>query len=220
VKKVILFGYGQVASAYYAFFTHDSPHEVVAFTVDGEYIEEKSLFGLPIVPFENIENRYPPDEYEMFLSISYRKVNKLREQKYEEAKAKGYTLISHISPQATTWPGLVIGDNCYIKDNCIIQPFVEIGNNVIIWSGSHVGHHVTIKDHAYLASSAVVAGNVTIEPYCFLGVNSTVRDGITIARECVIGAGAVILKDTQEKGVYMGNPAKRLPQLSDNLHRI
>lgn len=61
---------------------------------------------------------------------------------------------------------------------------------------------------------------VTIGPYCFLGVNSTIRDGIKIAKECVIGAGAVILKDTQEKEVYTVNETKLLHIKSDSLKHL
>jgi sugar O-acyltransferase (sialic acid O-acetyltransferase NeuD family) len=217
VKKVILFGNGQVASATYSVFTHDSPYEVAAFTVDQEYIKEDTLFGLPVVPFEDIETIYSPDNYSMFISISFRGVNKLRAEKYFQAKEKGYQLVSHISSKAIVAPELTIGENSTIGANCLIGPFVEIGANVMVGGGSSLGHHTIIKDHCFLAGSVVIAGSVTVEPYCFLGVNSTVRDRITIARECVIGAGALILEDTREKEVYIGKPADLLPISSDEL---
>lgn len=208
MARVVIFGNGQVASVGYFYLTHDSSHEVVAFTVDRDYIQEDRLLGLPVVPFEGVETFYSPDEYKMLVIVSYRKINKLRAEKYYQAKEKGYELISYISSKAITWPGLATGDNCFIMENNVIQPFVEIGNDVIMWSGNHIGHHVVIKDHCFLASHVVVSGSVTIEPYCFLGVNATIRDNITIARESVIGAGAVILRNTKEKGAYIGAAAK------------
>lgn len=59
-----------------------------------------------------------------------------------------------------------------------------------------------------------------MEPYCFLGANSTIRDGIVVARECIVGAGALVLKDTEEKGVYKGNPAVLLTKKSNELKKI
>jgi sugar O-acyltransferase (sialic acid O-acetyltransferase NeuD family) len=222
MAKVVLFGNGEIASVAYAYLTHDSPHEVVAFTVDRAYLETgpERLFDLPVVAFEEIQDRFPPGEHAMFVSISYRKVNKLRAEKYAEAKAKGYELISYVSSKAITWPDLKIGDNCFIFEENVIQPFVEIGNDVILWSGNHIGHHTVIKDHCFLASHVVISGHVTVEPNCFFGVNATVRDGITIARECVIGAGALILKPTQEREVYVGTAATLLPRTSDQLRNI
>ena len=220
MEKVVVFGNGEIASVAHFYLTHDSPYEVAAFTVDREFMKQERFIELPVVPFDKVEAIYPPDRFKMFVSISYRSVNKLRAEKYYQVKAKGYQLISYISSKATTWPGLVIGDNCFIFENNVIQPFVKIGNDVVLWSGNHIGHHTVIKDHCFIASHVVISGSVTIEPYCFLGVNSTLRDGITIAKECVIGAGALILEDTQEKGVYTGNPAQLLPKSSDELSKI
>ena len=179
------------------------------------------LFGLPVVPFDEVAELYPAREFDMFVAVGYARMNKIREQKYLEAKAMGYHLISYVSSEATFWPDYSsIGDNCFIMEHNVIQPFVEIGNDIIMWSGSQVGHDSVIKDHCLLAAHVVVSGNVTIEPNCFLGVNATIRDGITIARECVIGAGALILKDTMEREVHVGPKAKLLPVPSNRILRL
>ena len=220
MEKVVIFGNGELADIAYFYLKHDSPHEVVAFTADTKYIKDNVLSGLPLVPFEEIELIYPPDEFKMFIPLSYKNVNKQRAEKYHSAKSKGYKLISYVSSKATTWPGLVVGENCFILEDNVIQPFVEIGNNVILWSGNHIGHHSKIKDHCFLASHIVVSGGVVIESFCFLGVNATIRDHITISKECIIGAGTLILKNTKEKGVYVGQPAKELTLTSDKIKSI
>lgn len=220
MAKVILFGIGQVADVAYFYLKNDSPHEVVAFTVDREYIKETEHLSLPVVPFEEIKQKYPPSAYSMFVPVAYTKINKLRAEKYAAAKGMGYSFISYVSSKATVWPGLTIGENCFILENNVIQPFVKIGNDVILWSGNHIGHHATIMDHCFIASHVVVSGSVIIQPYCFLGVNATLRDNITIARECVIGAGALILRDTEEQGIYAGQPAVKHARKSSELKRI
>jgi len=217
MEKVVLFGNGSVASVVYFFLTHDSPYQVAAFTVDPDYIQEDTLFELPVVPFPGVESLYPPGEYKMLISVGYTKVNKLRADRYYQAKAMGYQFISYVSSKATTWPGLAIGENCVIGANSVIQPLVEIGNDVIIMNSCTIGHHTVIKEHCFLASRVAIGGRATVEPYCFLGTNATIRNGITIARECIIGAGALRLEDTQEKEVYMGKAADLLPIPSDKL---
>lgn len=220
MEKVVIFGTGITAEVVYYYLTKDSPYEVVAFTADREFIEEKEFFSLPVIPFEEIEKFYPPDKFKMFVALSYQKINKVRAKKYEEAKEKGYTLISYVSPQAMVWDNVEIGDNCFIFENNVIQPCVKIGNDVIIWSGNHIGHHGTIDDHVYIASHVVICGLVKIEPYCFLGVNATIRDEITIARECIIGAGAVIMQDTKEGEIYRATATEPMPIDSSKLRRI
>jgi len=217
LEKLILFGNGQVASNSYSRFTHDTDYEVAAFTVDSSYIKEKTLFGLPVVPFENIEKIFPPGEYKMNVSISFRGVNKLRANKYFQAKNKGYSFVNCISKSSQIWPDTKIGQNCQIGSNCVISPFAEIGDNVSIGSGSIIEHHTVIKDHCFLSDSVTIGGSVIIEPYCFLGAGSIVRDRVMVLKACVIGAGAVILQNTEEKGVYMAHPAERLPITSDDL---
>lgn len=219
-EKVVIFGTGDIGQLAHFYFTHDSPYEVAAFTVDRDFLKEKELFGLPVIPFEEIEKSYPPDKFDMFVALSYRNINRLRAEKYIDAKRKGYRLVSYICTKSVYWGDTEIGDNCFIFENQTIQPFVKIGNDVIIWSGNHIGHHSVIGDHCFIASHVVVSGHVTIEPYCFLGVNSTIRDGITVARECVIGAGAIILKDTMEKGVYKGKATELYLDDSSKLKRI
>jgi len=219
-EKVIIFGNGQMANLAHFYLTHDSPYEVAGFCVDKDFLKENSFNNLPVVSFEDVEAIFSPHVFKMFIPISYKNVNKLRAKKYYQAKDKGYELISYLSSKATTWPGLVIGENCFIFENNVIQPFVEIGNNVILWSGNHIGHHSKIKDHCFLASHVVVSGRVTIEPYCFLGVNATIRDNVVIEQSCVIGAGTLILKSTTKNGVYIGPPAKLYSLPSDKLKNI
>src|SRR5689334_4202995 len=64
-ERVILFGNGQIASVAYAYLTYDSEHEVVAFTVDRAYRDAPTLFGLPVVPFEEVQDLFPPDQCKM-----------------------------------------------------------------------------------------------------------------------------------------------------------
>jgi sugar O-acyltransferase (sialic acid O-acetyltransferase NeuD family) len=202
MAKVIVFGVSQWAELAHFYLTHDSPHEVVAFTLDRDYIEADSYKDLPIVPFNAVEQQFPPEEYVMFIPMSFKRMNHVRAEKYADAKRRGYQLISYVSSKATIWPGFSCGDNCFIFEDNTIQPYVSIGNNVVMWSGNHIGHHTVIKDHVMITSHVVISGCCTIEPFCFFGVNATVRDETVIARETLVGMGVTILKDTKEFEVY------------------
>ena len=213
-KKAIIFGTGSFGELAYYFLTHDSDYEVKAFTETDP--KKKSLFEIPIVDFENIEHQYDPQEYEIFIAIGYIKLNKIREKFYHEAKRKGYSLITYISSKASVFTS-VVGENCFIFEDNTIQPFVEIGHNVIIWSGNHIGHHSKIENHNFIASHAVISGHCHIKEHSFIGVNATLRDGITIEKENIVGAGSLILKNTQEKEVYVAEKTKVFPRKSDRV---
>lgn len=214
-RPVVLFGTGQAASVAHMVLTHDSPYEVVAFTVDEAFLTDRTFLGLPVVPFEGVEHCYPPSTFGMHIAIGYVRMNRLRAERYDQAKAKRYQLITHVSRRAITWPDLVIGDNCWIMDNSVVQPYTTIGNNVYIGGSSHVGHHVVVEDHCFIAGCVAIPGTVRIQSYSFIGMGAAMRQGVTIARDCIIGAGAVILRDTREKGVYVAPQAVLLPTPSD-----
>lgn len=217
MKKIVIFGTSYFGRLAYLYLSKDSPHEVTAFTLNEDYITDGSFMGLEVTPFENIEEVYPPDQFSLFIAVGYKRVNKARAEIYSACKRKGYELISYINSKATQWGEIEIGDNCFIFENNIIQPFVKIGNNIIIWSGGHIGHDSTIQDHCFMAPQVVISGNVTIGPYCFIGANATLQDGVKVARECVIGAGALILRDTKPGEVYAGRHTESKSILSSEL---
>src|SRR6266496_14394 len=126
MKRVVLFGTGELAQVVRFYLENDSPHQVAAFTADREYVKGNSYDGLPLVPFDEVAVKYPPADFQMFIALSYKNINKLRAQKYEEAKKKGYRLISYVSTKAVIWPALRAGDNVFIFEQNVIQPFAEI----------------------------------------------------------------------------------------------
>lgn len=206
MAKVIIFGIQDFAELAHYYLENDSEHEVVAFSINESYLSENKIFhGLPIVPFENIENQYSPDEYKFFAPMAPQKMNQLREKVYNDIKSKGYELISYVSSKAILFNSS-IGDNCFILENNTIQPFTSIGNNVILWSGNHIGHHSTIKNHIMFTSHVVLSGHCVVENYCTFGVNSTIRDGLHIAEGTFVAMSASIIKNTEPWSIYKGNP--------------
>lgn len=216
-KKVVLYGNGQMATFAHAVLTHDSPYEVVAFTVDDSLIKDKTILGLPVVPFESVEDSYPPDDFAAHIAVGFYRVNGVRAEKYYQAKEKGYELVTYVSSRALKWPDLIIGDNCWILEHTILHPFVTIGNDVYLGSACHIGHNSTIGEHTFMAGLAGLAGGVEVGTHCFFGIHSTVRNGLKIADRCVIGAGATVLRSTKPSGVYVAPPAMLLPTPSEAL---
>jgi sugar O-acyltransferase (sialic acid O-acetyltransferase NeuD family) len=217
MARLVIFGAGDIARLAHFYFRKDSPHEVVAFAVDGEFRTGDSFDGLPLIDTAALTSRYPPAEHSMFVALSYAKMNRARAAKYAEMKGYGYTLVSYVSSRCTYLSETPPGDNCFILEDNTIQPFVTIGSNVTLWSGNHIGHDAVIDDHCFITSHVVVSGHVRIRSYCFVGVNATLRNSIEIAPATLIGAGAVIMKSTKEKGVYLPQRAELFAKNSDEV---
>lgn len=219
-KPLVIFGFGDIAQLAHYYFSTDSSYEVVAFTVDENFITETTFCNLPVIAFEKITQCYPPSHYELFLALGYAKVNALRREKYFAAKELGYKLASFVSSKSTVLNNGQIGENCFVFEDNTVQPFVTIGNNVTLWSGNHIGHHSIIRDHCFIASHVVISGGVDVGEQCFIGVNATLRDHITIGAKCVIGAGTLLLTDAEPEGLYIGTGTERSSIPSTKLRKI
>ncbi len=209
MAKVVIFGAGTIARLAHFYFTRDSDHEVVAFMVDKEFLKEKELCGLPVLPFDaETLKKFPTRDYKVFVGLSGSQMNKPRAARYAQMKELGYELVSYVSSKCTYLSQFPPGDNCFILEDNTIQPYAKIGNNVTLWSGNHIGHDSIIEDHCFLTSHVVVSGYTHIKSFTFIGVNATIRDSIVIETATLIGAGSIIMKSTVPNGVYLPERAK------------
>lgn len=115
---------------------------------------------------------------------------------------------SFVGPFIEIQKGVVIGKHCRIQSHSFICELVTIGDNCF------VGHGVMFINDTFSEGKpaagdrskwkkTIVGNNVSI------GSNATILP-VTICDGAVIGAGAVVTKDIKVKGVYAGNPAKKL----------
>lgn len=209
-RKIVVVGAGEQAAMAYEYFTYDSPDEVVAFAVESRFLDRDELFGLPVVPFEGMRESHDPTTHHAFVAISSTELNRVRMRLYAQIKEWGYACASYVSSRAFVWRGVEIGENAFVLENNVLQYGVRVGDNVVLWSGNHVGHQTRIEDHCFVASHVVISGFCKIGESSFLGVNCCFADEVTVAPDCVIGAGAVVVKDTEPRRVYVGNPARAL----------
>ena len=208
-KKLIIIGNSAFAEIAYEYFTFDSEYEVVAFSVEQDYIKQDLLFDLPMVPFETVENYLAPDKHYFYAAAVYTQGNKLRERLYLQAKEKGYKAASYISSRAFVWHNVELGEHCFIFEDNTVQPFVKIGDDVVLWSGNHIGHHSTIDKHCFISSHVVISGFCNIGSHCFMGVNSTVGNNINVGNNCLVGAAATIVGNVEDNQKVVGLWKKR-----------
>lgn len=207
-KKLVLFGDGTSADIAFEYFTYDSDYEVVAFTISKELIKEDCHLGLPLVPFEEVQNYYPSSLFHMHIAVGYNKLNRVRIKFYNEAKAKGFILANYISSEAFVWRNVQFGDNCFVFEDNTIQPYVKIGSNNVFWSGNHFGHHLAMGSHNFISSHVVIAGFCTIGHANFIGVNSTIGNNLNIGNDCFIGSFVHVVKDIPNGTIIKGIPNK------------
>jgi phenylacetic acid degradation protein len=102
------------------------------------------------------------------------------------------------------WGQIIIEDGCNVQENCTIHMFP--GVTVLLKEGAHIGH------------GAIIHGG-TIGKNVLVGMNSVVMDNVVIGDNCIIGALCFVPADMviPERSVVVGNPAKIVKEVSDEM---
>ena len=100
-KPLVIFGAGNIAELAYFYFSRHTNYKIAAFVVDAGYLPAAEFCGLPVAPFEEVQQRFPASTHDLFIAVSYSHLNALRREKYLAARAMGYRMASYISPLAT-----------------------------------------------------------------------------------------------------------------------
>src|SRR6266576_2961984 len=201
-RKLVIVGDSAFAEVAYEYFTWDSDYEVVGFSVEKDFLKKNSLFGLPVVPFESVQQAFHPREHHLFVAVVYTQLNRLRARLCAQSRTKGFSLASYVSSKAFVWRNVQVGEHCFIFEGNVVQPFVRVGDNVVLWSGNHIGHHSRIRDNVFISSHVVVSGSVDVGENSFLGVNSTLVNDITIGRDTWLGPQVTVTRDVAPGSVY------------------
>ncbi len=212
-KRLFIVGDSAFAEIAYEYFMADSDYEVVGFAVEAAYLKQSELFGLPVVPLEQVGQHFQPEDTEFYAAIVYSQLNRLRHRLYTEVKALGYRPASYISSRAFVWRNVALGEHCFIFEDNTVQPFVTIGDNVVLWSGNHIGHHSRVEDNCFISSHVVISGFCNIGCNSFLGVNATIANNITVGADNWVGPSATIMKDT-DKGAFFRTVHSEVAKIS------
>lgn len=126
------------------------------------------------------------------------------------AKYAGHPAVTIIAPTATVEADVLVGAGTAVFHRAFINTGCVLGNHCIVNTGAIIEHDVTMGDNVFIGPGAIVLGQVKIGQDCYIGAGVCLRNGISVAPGAVVGMGAVVTKDIKEKGVWAGNPAKRI----------
>jgi len=201
MQGIVIFGAGKIAEVAAGYFARDDARPVVAFTCDREHCSGSQFLGRPLVAFDEVAERFPPERFGLFVAIGYHALNAVRAQRCADARSLGYTLPSYVASTAWLPEGVAPGDNALILDRVTVQPGARLGRNVALWSGVVVGHHSVVDDDAWLAAGAVIGGGSRIGAGSFVGLNATIGHAVEIGRRCLIGARTLVTKHVADERV-------------------
>lgn len=217
--KIVVFGAGQFSQTLTYYLDQADDLDVVAFCVDRAYLpDDPTCLGRPILPWEDLEEHFPPGDIKLLGPVSFRECNIFRRDRYLEGKQRGYDFHTFIHPSSSVHTEQV-GENCIILEANIVQPYSTVGNNVILWSFNHIGHHTVVQDHCFFAGMVGISGNTAIGERCFFGGRSTVRDNVNIGEGCIIGMGASVIDDLADESVILPPQGRIVPGVARKFAR-
>ena len=201
--RILIFGTGRGADTARRYIQSDTPHDIVGYVVDPQYLKEQSFQGRPVVGGEKVVAAFPPGDTLAFVPMGAARMNAQRREKYELLKSLGYRFFSYVHSSNLTQGRCTIGENCFILENQSLNFETGIGDNVVMWSGCQLGDRSRIGNNAYLGAHVVINGDVEIGDATYLGSNCTISHGIRVGAESFIGANALISEHTKPGSVYV-----------------
>jgi UDP-N-acetylglucosamine acyltransferase len=112
--------------------------------------------------------------------------------------------------------GTRIGRDCYIDSGVKMSGDCVIGNNVTVRYDAIIARGCDVEDHTFISPQVMTInlthtgeaiGGAHIGKRCHIGTAAVLHPGIRIADDVTIGAKALVTKDCDVAGVYVGIPA-------------
>lgn len=221
-SAVVLYGttYGptSVALSLVELLRDEGDLEPVALAVDGPFVAESAAASaavdLPLVSFADLPGRFPPSTCRVLVPLGSRGMMDVRRALCDRARADGYALASWVSRRAQVWSRLEVGPNTMVFPGVTVMPWARLGHDVQVRANAVIAHHADVGPHVTVANQVATGGRCRIGAHTWVGLGAVVRDGVALAERTFVGAGAVVVADTEPDGVYVGVPARRLPDVS------
>lgn len=209
MRNLVIFGDTAFSERLCKYITCEGVDRVVAFTQEKDYISNRELQGLPVLPFEDLSTLVK-DEFEIILGIGYTKMNQLKKKLYELCISNGYKVATYISSNAIVYSD-DIQEGCFIAPGAIVGPGCSMGKCNYLESAVVLSHDNKLGDYNFLSTNTVFGGFSKVVNNCFFGLHCTIKDDITIASSNLFGSAANVIKSVSTtEGVYVGNPARLL----------
>lgn len=133
--------------------------------------------------------------------------NSVRRHLAETLDVRWYTAV-HSRAAVSEYAKL--GEGTVVMANASVNAAADVGRHCIINTGAVVEHDNVLEDFVHISPNAALGGGVEVGERTHIGIGACVRNHLRICEDCVVGAGAAVVKDIQEPGVYVGVPARRL----------
>lgn len=170
------------------------------------FVDDKAtgtVMGFPIIGTSDCVDGLNDGNTDFIIGIGDNAIRKAISEKHT------VNWVSVVHPSAQIAYNVSIGKGTVVMANAVINTCATVGDYCIVNTGAIVEHDNVIADYAHISPNVSLGGTVTVGPRTHIGIGATVKNNTNICSDCTVGAGAVVVKDIVEPGVYVGVPIKR-----------
>ncbi len=208
MKKLILIGGGgHCRSCIEAI--ESSGDFIIAGLLDNDP-EVKQVLGYDVLGGDGLISDLVSEGYEFLITLGQIRNAEVRKALSVKIRECGGQLATVVASTARVSRHAVIGAGGVVMHGAVINAGAKVGENAIVNTGAVIEHDVVTGDHCHISTGALINGGCLLGDEVFIGSGSVLRQEIKVVSGTVTGAGSVVVKDITEKGIYAGNPAKRI----------
>ncbi len=208
-KEIILIGGGGHCKSCIEVIESENEFEIAGIIDTANKVGQKVL-GYEIIGSDDDLEKFREKYDYALITVGQIKSAALRIKLYTKAQELGFKFpfikasTAYVSAHSEIHAGTII------MHGVIVNAGAKIGENNIINSKALVEHDTVIGHHNHISTNAILNGDVQIGTECFIGSNSTFVNGVSIGNNVFIGLNSVINKNLTEKGIYVGNPIRKI----------
>lgn len=162
----------------------------------------KECEGYPVMGPDSMAEELEGD---LFIAIGNAELRRKLTERYD-----GRTFPLLIHPAAVIAGSAVIGEGTVVMAGAVVNPGTAVGKGCILNTACSVDHDCVVGDYCHISVGAHLCGTVDVGEGSWIGAGTIVSNNLNICPGVMTGAGAVVVKDIAEKGIYTGVPAKKM----------
>ena len=207
--KVAIIGAGDLGKQVLNYIKLSATHTAVGFFDDYKKKGDSFSGSLILGGLNEIESVYAENKFDqLFIAIGYKHLSFKKELFLKFKNKIPFATIIH--PSCIVDSSVKIGEGCIIYAGTVLDLNVKIGENVLVNLNTTIAHDSIVNAHSFISPSVSIAGFVNIGEKNIIGINTTIIDNIVTTKDVQTGGGAVVIKNIETSGLYVGNPVKKI----------
>lgn len=211
MRDIIIYGFGGFGHEVACLIKHINRKKptwnVLGYVDDGVPVGTACKYGKVLGNLDYI-NEYP-EVVDVVIAIGSSKVQAMLSQKIVNPNV---SFPNVIAPNVFFFDeeSMTMGKGNIITFGCRMSCNVRIGDFNVLNGNVSFGHDVIVGSYNVMFPETRISGQTSIGDRNLFGARTFVAQCLKIGNDTRIAAGSIILRNTKDGFLYMGNPAKKI----------